>query len=360
MSSERREIVLPRGLRVLFWVGAIGLVVYWLRAVLTPVFLAFVIAYILDPVVDRLERLRLPRPVAIVVVLGAAFGLLALFALLVLPSIAADVAAFAADLPAKTTAVLEGLERWLAERGIDVPDSTSEWLERFGAQLQGAAGTAVGAATNVLGIVIGGTASFLGAVVAALIVPVLAVYLLNDFDRMIAGARELVPLRYKSRVIEYAREVDAVLSHFFRGQLTVMVILAILYGGAYAALGVRLAAPIGIAAGVLNFIPYLGGAFALVAGVVMSLLGGFDAAQLAGVVIAYAAIQTLEGFVITPRIVGQTVGLRESWVLVALFAGGEIFGFLGVLLAVPVAAVAKIFVVRGLAAYRGSSFFRAE
>src|SRR5690606_25787975 len=163
----------------------------------------------------------------------------------------------------------EGLERWLAERGIDVPDSTSEWLERFGAQLQGAAGTAVGAATNVLGIVIGGTASFLGAVVAALIVPVLAVYLLNDFDRMIAGARE----------------GGAVLSHFFRGQLTVMVILAILYGGACAAVGVRLAAPIGIAVGVLNFIPYLGGAFALVAGVVMSLPGGFDAAQLAGVVI---------------------------------------------------------------------------
>ena len=114
---------------------------------------------------------------------------------------------------------------------------------------------------------------------------------------------------------------------------------------AYALLGVRLAVPIGMAAGMLNFIPYLGSAFALGAGVLMSLLDGWHGWQLVGVVLAYTAIQTLEGFVITPRIVGQTVGLSEIWVLVALFVGGEkVFGFLGVILAVPAAAVAKIFV----------------
>jgi predicted PurR-regulated permease PerM len=122
-------------------------------------------------------------------------------------------------------------------------------------------------------------------------------------------------------------------------------------------LGVRLAVPIGITAGILNFIPYVGGAFALAAGVLMSLLDGWHPWQLVGVVLAYTVVQTLEGFVITPRIVGKTVGLSEIWVLVALFVGGEIFGFLGVLLALPTAAVAKIFVSHGVQFYRTTELF---
>jgi predicted PurR-regulated permease PerM len=203
----------------------------------------------------------------------------------------------------------------------------------------------------------GGTLSAIGSLAAALIVLVLAVYLLNDFDRITAGAAALIPLRWRATVTGYACEIDQMLSHFVRGQLTVMAILAVLYGGAYALLGVRLAAPIGIAAGILNFIPYLGSAFALAAGLLMSLLGGWHVWQLIGVVIAYAVIQTLEGFVITPRVVGKTVGLSEIWVLLALFVGGEIFGFLGVLLALPAAAVAKIFVLHGVRYYRTTELF---
>jgi predicted PurR-regulated permease PerM len=174
---------------------------------------------------------------------------------------------------------------------------------------------------------------------------------------MTAGLRELIPLRWRATVTSYAEEIDQILSHFLRGQLTVMGILAVLYGGAYALLGVRLAVPIGIAAGILNFIPYLGGAFALAAGVLMSLLDGWHLGQLVGVVLAYTVVQALEGFVITPRIVGKTVGLAEIWVLVALFVGGEIFGFLGVLLAVPAAAVAKIFVAHAVQYYRTTELY---
>jgi predicted PurR-regulated permease PerM len=210
---------------------------------------------------------------------------------------------------------------------------------------------------DALKALIGGTVSAFGAVFGALIVPILAVYLLADFDRMISGARELVPLRLRESVESVAGEIDHTLSQFMRGQLTVMLILAVLYGGSYWLLGVRLAIPIGIAAGVLNFVPYVGGAFAVVAGISMSLIGGGGIAQIAGVVIAYVVVQTLEGFVITPRIVGESVGLREIWVLLALFVGGEVFGFLGVLLAVPAAAVLKIFVSRALAHYRESLVF---
>ena len=124
-----------------------------------------------------------------------------------------------------------------------------------------------------------------------------------------------------------------------------------LYGGAYTALGVAWRSR-SASSPHADFIPYLGSAFALVAGLLMLLIGGGSLMQMVGVLIAYTVIQSLEGFVITPRVVGKTVGLRDVWVLFALFVGGELFGFMGVLLALPFAAVAKIFVARGVTAYR--------
>ena len=211
-------------------------------------------------------------------------------------------------------------------------------------------------AGSLVSTLIGGTFSVLGSVAAALVV-VLAIYLLNDFDRITAGSRDLLPGRWRAQATSHVEDIDAILSQFIRGQLMVMGILAVLYSSAYALLGVQLAVPIGLAAGLLSFIPYLGSACALAAGVLMSLLGGWHGWQLMGVVLAYTAIQLLEGFVITPRIVGETVGLSAIWVLVALFVGGELFGFLGVLLAVPAAAVAKIFVARVVQYYRTTALF---
>jgi predicted PurR-regulated permease PerM len=192
-----------------------------------------------------------------------------------------------------------------------------------------------------------------------MIVPVLAVYLLYDFDNILAGIRDLIPRRFRRVVTSYARDIDAVLSQFIRGQLIVMGIVAVLYASAYSLLGIRLAIPIGICSGILNFVPYLGSAFALTSGLLMSLIGGGGWPQLLGVVIAYSIVQSLEGFVITPRVVGNAVGLRDVWVLLALFVGGELFGFLGVLLALPAAAVGKIFVARAIAAYRSTELFLA-
>jgi predicted PurR-regulated permease PerM len=215
----------------------------------------------------------------------------------------------------------------------------------------------VAPAGNFVSAFMGGTLTVLGSAAAALVGLVLAVYLLNDFDRITTGVSALIPWRWRDTVTSYAGAIDHILSRFMRGQLIVMAVLAVLYSVSYALLGVRLAVPIGIVAGILNFIPYLGSAFALVAGLVMSLLDGWHIWQLVGVVLAYTAVQTLEGFVITPRIVGQTVGVSEIWVLVALFVGAEIFGFLGVLLAVPVAAVVNIFVAHGVQYYRTTALF---
>jgi predicted PurR-regulated permease PerM len=249
------------------------------------------------------------------------------------------------------------VEPWLTQQGVQVPKSADEWLAQLQTNADKLSSIPLAPVGNFLKSVIGSTFSAIGAVLAALIVPILAVYFLNDFDRMVAGVRELIPVRFRPTVVSYAREVDSVLSQFMRGQLTVMAILAVLYGGAYSALGIRLAIPIGIAAGILNIVPYVGSAFALVAGLLMAALGGGGWVKLAAVVAVYIVVQVLEGFVITPRIVGESVGLKEIWVLIALFVGGEIFGFLGVLLAVPAAAVIKIFATRAVERYRQSALF---
>lgn len=358
-APERRELVLGRSWYWLAGLAGVGLALYALRDVLTPIFLAFTIAYILDPVVDRLERWRLPRGAAIAIVLLGFTAAVAAFLLLVIPEVARDIASVAQELPGHAKRALTRLEPILKEQGIQIPHTADEWIAQLKSKADSISASQLAPVGNALKALIGGTVSAIGAVFGALIVPILAVYLLADFDRLVDGVHALVPLRFRDTVGSYAREIDHTLSQFMRGQLTVMLILAVLYGGSYWLLGVRLAVPIGIAAGILNFVPYVGGAFALVAGILMSLIGGGGWAQIAGVVVAYAIVQTLEGFVITPRIVGESVGLREIWVLLALFVGGEVFGFLGVLLAVPAAAVLKIFVSRGLAHYRESALYLA-
>lgn len=338
-------------------IAATGYLLYALRSVLTPLFLAFAIAYMLDPVIDRFEAWKVPRPAGIAIVLVSGLGLVAAFVALVLPMVASDVAVVASELPGKISELITSADPWLSRHGIKVPHTTTEWMERLGANANQVVSSMLAPAGGILTSIVSNVFAMAGSVVAMLVVPVLSVYFLNDFDRITAGVRSAMPRRYRRVVSEYAKEIDGALSHFLRGQLTVMGIVALLYGTAYALLGVRLAVPIGILSGVLSFIPYLGSAFALTSGLLMSLLGGYSPSQLLGVVVAYAIVQTLEGFVIQPRIMGKSVGLPEMWVLIALFVGGQIFGFLGVLLAVPGAAVAKIFVTRAYDIYHESDLY---
>ncbi len=334
-----------------------GWLVWLLRGVLTPVFFALLIAYMLDPVVDRFEAMKLPRAAGIVIVLTVALGALGLFVALVVPAVARDVVEFAGELPAKLDGLVREWEPWLVDRGIPVPHSIGEILDELGTDPGDVASRAAGPVGAVLGWVAGGTASIVGAAASLLVVPVLSFYLLYDFDRMTAAIRDLVPHRVRPFVVDVARESDQVLGQFMRGQLIVMLILAVLYGVGYSIVGVRLAVVIGLVAGLVAFIPYIGGATALGLALLMCFLDFQGWGQVAWVVVVYAVVQALEGFVITPKIVGDKVGLGAVWVLLALMVGGELFGFFGVLLALPAAAVSKIFVVRALSWYRRSELY---
>jgi predicted PurR-regulated permease PerM len=334
-----------------------GLLLYLLRGVLTPVLFALALAYLLDPLVDRLQLLHVPRVAGIAILLVVALSVLALGALLVLPQVVSDVGSLARELPQAVSRLLENVQPWLAAHGVPLPRSGNEAISALEQHVQELVPDAMELGQSVLGAVLGSTASVFSAVAALIIVPVLAFHLLRDFDDIVAAVVDLIPASQRERTTAMGREVNAVLGQFVRGQLTVMAIVAALYAGGYTLVGVHLAIPIGLVAGLLSFVPYVGSALALALALLMTALHFHGVGQLISVTAVYGGVQILEGFVITPRIVGDKLGLAPVWVLLALMAGGELFGFLGVMLALPTAAVIKVFAGHGLRRYRKSALY---
>ena len=352
--------------RWIVWLGvslAVGWLLFTLRGVLAPVFFAFLIAYMLDPLVDRIEQSRLlrersiGRAVGIAVLLLGVFAITAISLLVIFPMVYEEIASFVKRLPGLVARSRAEWEPILLGYGLEVPNSVGDAFEELHLDLQSVLTKGYTPATAVAKWLLGGTASAVAAIVASLMIPVFAFYLLYDFDALVARAADLIPPRHRLEANGFFREVDEVLGQFFRGQFTVMATLAVLYSVGYGSIGVPLALPIGIMAGVLSFIPYLGSTLALGTALLMTALDWQGWTQVLWVLGVHAIIQGLEGFVITPKIMGDTVGISAIAVLFALLVGAELLGFTGVLLAVPAAAVIKILIQRIDGRYRKSEFF---
>ncbi|MDH3200074.1 MAG: AI-2E family transporter [Myxococcales bacterium] len=353
----------PRWLLWLTASVAAGWLLYTLRGVLAPVFFAFLIAYMLDPLVDRIEAMpflrnsRIARGTGIAVLLVGVFAVTAVLIFVVAPMVFEQVSSFVQRLPALLERSRAEWEPLLAQYGLTMPTSVAEGLEDLHLDFQQIVAKSYTPVSAAVKWVLGGTASALGAMLAALIVPVFAFYLTYDFDNIVTRVANLVPPRHRLQTYSFFRDIDAVLGQFFRGQFTVMAILAVLYSLGYGLIGVPLALPIGIMAGFLSFIPYAGSLTALGAALLMTALDWQGWTQVLWVVGVHFTIQGLEGFVITPKIMGDTVGISAIAVMFALLVGGELLGFTGVLLAIPAAAVAKILIQRFDDQYRRSPFF---
>ncbi len=355
-----------RAPRWVLWLGvslAVAWLLFTLRGVLAPVFFAFLIAYMLDPLVDRIEQSRLLRDRSIGRAVGIAVLLLGVFAisvislLVIFPMVYEEIASFVKRLPGLVARSRAEWEPIFLEYGLEIPNSVGDAFEELHLDLQSVVTKGYTPATAIAKWLLGGTASAVGAIVASLMIPVFAFYLLYDFDILVARAADLIPPRYRPEADGFFHEVDEVLGQFFRGQFTVMAILAVLYSVGYGSIGVPLALPIGIMAGVLSFIPYLGSTLALGTALLMTALDWQGWTQVLWVLGVHAIVQGLEGFVITPKIMGDTVGISAIAVLFALLVGAELLGFTGVLLAVPAAAVIKILIQRIDGRYRKSEFF---
>ena len=336
----------------------VAALLYLLRGSLTPIFFAFFIAYLLDPLVDRLEAMKIARPIASILVLLGVLLLVGLFLSLTVPSVISEMNRFLAEVPQRIRALYGELAPWLADHGLKLPRSIDDAVSNLRLDLGDIAHRAAQPLGWFAGQVLGQTASLLSGTIAVLLVPILTFYALNDFDRVTAKVAALVPPRHRSLVGSVTQEVHLAVSQFVRGQLTVMIILGTLYAVGYSLIGIRLAFLIGALAALFSAIPYLGGATALTLALLICALDfdGWTKFVLVGVV--YGGIQVVDSAFITPKILGDRVGLSALWVLMAVLIFGDLFGFLGVLLAVPTTAVIRILLRRAIRRYRASEWFQ--
>lgn len=348
------------GRRLLAWGGVAATIalVYVLRGVVVPLFLAFLVAYALDPVVDRLERAGLPRAVGAPLLMLTLVAVVATSIYLGVPFAAREFRHASEHLPQELGALRQRIEdlAW-ARYHYRVPETWSEVFTKYGADLR----SQLPDASKIGGAILG-SMSVLFVLLGTLVVPIFALYLLGDFDRIIKRAALLVPRRWAPAVGEVMGEVHVTLGRYVRGQLLTNVILCGLYATGLSLTGVRLAIAIGIFTGMTAFVPYVGLATGTLMAVLMALLDWQGPGRIAAVVAVMAMIGTVDAMVITPRIVGGSVGLRPLEVLLTMMAAGTLFGFVGVLLAVPIGAVLKILAHRAVKAYLASPFYaqRAE
>lgn len=334
-----------------------GYLVYLLRGMLTPLVAAMLLAYLLDPVVDRLERWHIPRGMAITVLLGALLLVLTVVLLLVLPMAIREAVDFFKHLPHRVDVTWQKMEPWLVAQGITIPSSFAELRGQLGDHVGDLSHRIVSSAGGVATYVANSTVSAVNAIVTLILIPILAFYFLYDFDRMRSAIVDLIPWSYRPLVLEITTDIDQVVAQFIRGQLVVMGLLAVAYSVGYSIVGVPLAVAIGMLAGAVSFIPHVGGAVALGTALLACILTGATWLNLGLVVVVHLAIQWTEGFVVTPRIMAGQVGLPAVWVILALLGFGELFGFLGVVIAVPAAAVIKTLLVRAIRAYKESEHY---
>ncbi len=376
------------GLALLAVVG-VAVLGWLLRPVLVPLFFAFIAAYILDPLVDRLERFKIRRMVSIVLLAAVGIGVAVAGPLLLLPSIISEadhligIAQERMQTGVQGDAVYGALNRLplreivegLGWAPVDTPDydplsviiqnvgqrvreGASEFLVTYSADLfsfgNAAAGGVAGAVASA-GRAIMGVVLTIGKVV---LFGVVAGYLLRDYDGIVAVAKDLVPLRHRDRVFRVMGQIDGQLRGFMRGQMLVCLALGVIYSIGLTLSDVPFGFALGIFGGAASFVPYLGLILtALPAGLLCIVQHGGIEIHLLGVVATFVIAQMLEGTVITPKVVGEQVGLGPVWVILAVMVFGNALGFLGLLLAVPLAATLKVLVVEGIAQYRVSPVY---
>ncbi len=342
--------------------AALFAMVLWLLApVLAPFVVAAVLAYALTPMVDWLDgvgRGRIPRLLAVVLV-ELLFGLALLsVSLLIVPILAKELPLMREQLPALFDSLNTTLKPLLAQWGLhfslDVSNIKGFVMKYLNTNFEDAFGSVMAS------VKIGGSVAF-ALVGNAILIPVALFYLLMDWDNFVAQVRALIPPRLRVGTDSFMAEADSVLGQYLRGQLLVMVILAVFYSVGLALFGLDLALPIGIFTGLAIFVPYLG--FGV--GLVLALLAGlleFSAASGVGytlimVAVVYGLGQLVESLFLTPRLVGERIGLHPLAVIFALLAFGQLFGFIGVLIALPVSAVLLVAIRRMRAGYLSSRLY---
>lgn len=340
-----------------FWIAIIvaaAFTVYLLKAVLLPFVAGALVAYFLQPAAGFAERLRFPRGIAAAFALVLFFALLAALLALIVPPLTAQVTSFADRLPTLINVATERLSAWLPF----LQEQLGANLNQIKTGLGGMAGDAAKLAVTVAGGLLAGGFAVIDAVSLLFIMPIVAFYLLRDWPDMIRAVDGWLPRPVAPTVRALAKEMDRIVAGFVRGVGMVCVVLGVYYAIGLSLAGLQYGLAVGLFAGLAAFIPVFGALIAFCLSLVLALAQFESWGSVVLVLVVFAIGQVLEGQILTPRFVGGRVGLHPVWILFALMAGGALFGFVGVLLAVPAAAAIGVLTRFALARYRDSVYFQ--
>jgi len=321
-------------------------------------FISLLAAYILDPLVDWFERRGINRSVGILILVTISVSAAGSFLLWIVPTLISEFADAGARIQQWLDKDPSQFIAWLGETlGIEI---SPELMTEIKLKAREIAPQVISALSELLQSALARSMEVVGWALNIIMVPVFIFYFLRDFDHMKAWVGEQLPLKGRDFIIERAHRVDRVVGDWLRGQVQVALILAVLYGVGLGLTGIRLGGPIGIMTGLLCVVPFLGFAIGLSLTLLMVILDWQGGGMLLGVTGVFVTNQLIEGYLLTPRIVGEKVGLSPVAILIALLLGGEMFGFLGFLLAVPVAGASKTIGIEIIDWYRQSHYYTGE
>lgn len=340
---------------VLVCLAGLGWLVYLLSPVLTPFAAGALLAYLGDPLADRLEALGLKRTPAVILVFTLFTLGLVIVLLVLLPMLEHQVEKLVQNLPGYIAWIKAKALPYLRERyGLRIQLGSLEQISALFGKYWQEAGSVV---ANVLNSLSSSGLLVLNWMINLLLIPVVTFYLLRDWDVMVTHIKNLLPRAWLPVVSRLAHEADEVLGAFLRGQFSVMLALGSIYSIGLWLVGLDLALLIGLVAGLVSFIPYMGATVGVVSACVAALMQFGDVWALLPVLIVFGVGQTLEGTVLTPKLVGDKIGLHPVAVIFAVLAGGQLFGFLGVLLALPTASVVMVLIRYFHERYLGSDLY---
>jgi predicted PurR-regulated permease PerM len=329
--------------------------IYYLSPILTPFIVGIILAYLGDPLVDRLEARKVNRTAGVLIVFLVFFIILTAVSLVVVPMLVREIASLIQDIPELIGWLQRTASPWLvATFNIDPFDVSLGSLKQRLVENWQQAGGLFG---RVVQQVTASGAALLTAVASIALTPVVAFYLMRDWDDVVKGIHDMIPRDLEKTAVALTKECDDVLSEFLRGQLLIMLLLGCIYALGLMAVGLKLALLIGMIAGLASIVPYLGFAVGIVAAIFAALFQFQDVIHLVFVVIVFVIGQGIEGMVLTPWLVGDRIGLHPVAVIFAVLAGGQLFGFVGILLALPVAAVIMVFVRHLRRSYLSSTLY---
>jgi len=362
MDAPTADVAIASFLRRLQWglgVLAVGWLLWLLAPVLTPFVFAALLGWLGDPLVDRIQRRGLSRNIAVAVVFAVMALLVLLALLLLLPLLQHQVVVLVASLPHYRDWLIGSVLPWVRDKtGLQLV----EWLDpqRMVELVRTHWEQAGGFATATLGYLSRSGFMVLAWLANVVLLPVLTFFFLRDWDHIVERVAALVQRDHATTVARLARESGDVLGGFLRGQLLVMLILGALYASGLWLVGLDLGILIGLIAGLLTFVPYLGPATVVILGGIAALVQFGDWQHLAGVAAVFAIGQVVESAWLTPTLVGDRIGLHPAAVIFAVLTGGQLFGFLGMLLALPVAAIANVLLRYAHVRYKHSRLYAGE